>query len=86
MARIEEMISRFNDTSLLGVNREIVKDTFSDVTAHLKTVLKDLSQERVNILSPGLEQELDGTDAATNQAEKQPQRARVSTFDVIPFE
>ena len=50
MKRINVMIKSFYDNSLLGASRDVTKDTFSEVTASLEAILKDLAQDRVNIM------------------------------------
>jgi len=84
MQRIEQMINNFNGTTLLGVTRDAIKDSFSDVTAHLQAVAKDLSQDRVPIMTPSLEEGL-AVGEASGTAPSTQCKARVSTFDVIPF-
>ena len=51
MERIEKMIERFSDTTLLGINREGIKDSFSEVSASLEAIAKDLGQDRVEIVT-----------------------------------
>ena len=46
------MITGFYDNSLLGVSREIIKDTFSEVTTTLEAISCDLGQERVALFTP----------------------------------
>ena len=51
MKRINVMITGFYDNSLLGVSREIIKDTFSEVTFALETISYDLGQERTALIT-----------------------------------
>ena len=51
MERIEGKIDRFNDITLLGEDRKLIKDTFSEVSVHLENIAHDLSQERVTLFS-----------------------------------
>ena len=51
MDRIEMKIDRFNDTTLLFEEKQVLRDTFSEVTTHLEGILSDLSQDRVAIIS-----------------------------------
>lgn len=43
MKRIEVMIDRFNDSTLLGENKDQFRDTFSQVNVSLEAIAKDLS-------------------------------------------
>lgn len=49
MGRINGLIKGFYDNSLLGISREAIKDTFSEVTISLEAISQDLGQERVPI-------------------------------------
>lgn len=62
MQRINVMIKGFYDNSLLGIRREDIKDTFSEVTASLEAISADLGQERVAIVTQSGEQEGQGGD------------------------
>jgi len=42
MDRIEAMVQTFDATTLIGVIRKDIKDTFSEVTTSLETIAKDL--------------------------------------------
>ena len=56
MKRINSMIQGFYENSLLGESRELIKDTFSEVTSALEAISSDLGQERVALVTS------DGTD------------------------
>ena len=56
------MIQGFYENSLLGESRELIKDTFSEVSTALEAISSDLGQERVALVTS------DGTD--TNEEAK----------------
>ena len=42
MSKIEEKILKFNDTTLLGISRDMIQDSFSEVTSSLEQIANDL--------------------------------------------
>lgn len=67
MKRINAMIKTFFETSLLGESREMINDSFSEVTTALEQIMSDLGQERVALItSDGVEHDNEGdnSDAA----------------------
>ena len=49
MQRINGMIKGFYENSLIGISRENIKDTFSEVSTSLEAISNDLDQDRVAI-------------------------------------
>lgn len=60
MEKIENAIAHFEDNSLLGITRDSIKDTFSEVTTALEAIQRDLSQDRAPLMAQNLK-EIDGS-------------------------
>lgn len=84
MKRINVMITGFYDNSLLGVSREIIKDTFSEVTTTLEAISFDLGQERVALFTPD-ESAQRGGESGQEGAEPGQKSNVVSQVEVMPF-
>jgi len=91
MQRIEGMIEKFNEHTLMGISREAIKDTFSEVSLSLEAIAKDMSTERVALTASAALEDLENPSLKKKKTLKpgekqvQPEKARVQTFDVMPF-
>ena len=83
MGRIETMIEKFNEHTLMGISREAIKDTFSEVSLTLEAIAKDMSTERVALTASAALEEIENPSlkkkktAAPGKKQAQPEKARV---------
>ena len=80
--RIENKIDQLNDTSILEEKRQKIKDSYSNVTALLDKIVRDLAKQRLPIRS-----QYDFEDSlVSSEDDGETNNSNVKKLDVIPFQ